>query len=618
MKRTVFFALVLVVSLALAGCGKVDSGDAPVLSGGSGSAAEGGVTEKSEFDQGEGQSGEDVPVHKVEFVDFLVERCVREALGKEWDEDVTEEELSSLRELTISWEKDITLGLDFVNFNRAYIVYVNLADLKYLTDLEELQLDFYPKNTVLENMDTVVNCRQLRSLSIPLQLRGYNYANGYMGKGYRYLKDIFAQLPALERVDFGVTVPGQLQELLQPDEPGKKIVFAENEENIFDWMMIWDDGHNKWPANENAIAEKGVAVISLEDLMHAAEMMEGAEREEYEEVVRQLEDLIVLVGKGESFDCEILVEFKNIKTLVIVGMSSVAIQPPASQVVHLETLAELPCLGALSLYNVETDLAGLAEYPSLRELCLTFCNSQETFGLQRLPLLRELSIIGISDKKGMHVSWPELWENMPELCYFNGYFVGVDSGSIPDIFADGKEMAKLETLVLGCTGGLSEEAFMNDILSQIPEELSLKTLFLNMSYERGTINLERVKCDGSLENFFCNSQAEHLAEFMDTHPGLVAVRVTNTPEMLDEDSVAVYCNDIINAAVKSPNLSMLDMWWWMRGTFSGEAAYLNSVRGFVDLMSLYEAGIYDDTLQAGAFARDMNVEDYHDGEWMPR
>lgn len=610
-EKTVFFALVLVVGLVLVGCGKTDE-DARVLSGSSGSAAEGGAMEDPGSGQREGQAGEDVPVHKVKFEDFLVERCVREALGKGWDEDVTEEELSSMRKLTLSWEKDITLGLDFASYNRAYGGYVNLADLKYLTGLEELQLDFYPKSILLENMDAIANCRQLRSLSMPLQLRGYNYSNGYMGKGYHYLKDIFAQLPALEMVDFGVTVPGQLQELLQPDEPERKIVFAENEESIYDWMMIWDDGH-KWPANENVIAEKGVAVISLDDLMHAAEMKEGAERDEYEEDALQLEDLIVLVGK-ETFDCEMLADFRNIKTLTIVGMSSV-LKPPASQVIHLEALAELPYLGALSLYNLETDLAGLAEFPSLRELYLTFCSSKETFGLQRLPLLRELSIIGISDEKRIHVSWPKLWENMPELRYFNGYFVGVDSGSIPNIFTDGKGMVKLETLVLGCTG---EEAFMNDILAQMPEELALKTLFLYMGSTQGTIDLAQVKCS-SLENFFCNSRAGHLAEFINTHPSLAAVTVREVPETPDEESLAAYYNDIIKAAVKKPDLSMLDIFWRLTvpdGSLSPEGGYQAllpwaKVRKMIDLQPLYQAGIYDDFLQMSVFVKNADMETYY-------
>lgn len=171
--------------------------------------------------------------------------------------------------------------------------------------------------------------------------------------------------------------------------------------------------------NENAMAERGVDVMSLENLMQAAGMKEGAEGDEYAEAAQQLEDVVILVGKGESFDCEILAEFKNIKTLAVVGMSSVTIQSPASQVVHLEALAEIPCLGALSLYNVETDLAGLTEFPSLRELYLTFCDIKEAFGFRKLPLLRELSIIGI-EEAGIHVSWPELWENTPELRFLTG------------------------------------------------------------------------------------------------------------------------------------------------------------------------------------------------------
>lgn len=51
MKKTIFFALVLTVGLALAGCGKADSMDAPVLSGGSDPAAEGGGMESSGFGQ---------------------------------------------------------------------------------------------------------------------------------------------------------------------------------------------------------------------------------------------------------------------------------------------------------------------------------------------------------------------------------------------------------------------------------------------------------------------------------------------------------------------------------------------------------------------------------------
>lgn len=64
MKKTVFAALILAIGLVLAGCGKDDGRDAPVLPGGSGSAAESGTTEESGFDQQEGQAGKDVPAQE--------------------------------------------------------------------------------------------------------------------------------------------------------------------------------------------------------------------------------------------------------------------------------------------------------------------------------------------------------------------------------------------------------------------------------------------------------------------------------------------------------------------------------------------------------------------------
>lgn len=64
MKKTVFAALILAIGLVLAGCGKGDSRDAPVLSGGSGTAVEGGTMESIGSVQREGQAGEDVPVQE--------------------------------------------------------------------------------------------------------------------------------------------------------------------------------------------------------------------------------------------------------------------------------------------------------------------------------------------------------------------------------------------------------------------------------------------------------------------------------------------------------------------------------------------------------------------------
>ena len=604
MKKTVFAVFVLGIVLALAGCSKAGRDDSVLLedSDSQGMEFEGFYVES--YDPQEMEL-EDLSVvnsdsRNVEFEDFLVERCIREALGKSLDEDVTEEELSSLRELTISWEKDITLGLDMVLANCSYTGYVNLADLKYLTGLEVLRLDFYSQQDVFENMDAIANCRQLKSLAMPLPLLGYNsHVSGYMGKGYSYLRDIFAQLPVLEIVDFGVTIPEQLQELLQPDRSERKIVFAESEKSLAD--MVQGTVHNYMEMIEEA---EDILILSSEELMQTE--LTDDEYEKYKGAAQNAEDVFIYLDSGEVFDCEILKDFRNIKTLVICDHGA-SVRSPESQVIHLEALSKLPDLCSLSLYHVQVDFEGCAELSNLRELYLTLCESKGSFVLPKLPLVRELSFIeNNSSESGMYVPWSDIWVNMPELHYFHGSFLSVKNESLPEIFANIPDAVKIETLVLDCRGW-GEEDFMGDILPQITEDLALKTLFFSIT--DGQIDLNQVKCNGSLQNFAYTSRVEpeHLVEFIITHPNLsaVTVRSSSYSEIPDEDVLAAYYNDVIEAAVRNPSLSMLDVFNVMELKMG--TAWVRSL----DMMSLYEAGIYDNSLQLGAFWRDMDVETYY-------
>lgn len=150
MKKTVFVAAVLAINLALFGCGVTDLA---------------GSADKTEREE-DASSSKKV----VEFEDFLVERCVREALGKDWDEEITKKELASIEELAISYQQDMTLGPTLHSVGGAkYCGYVNLEDLKYLTGLEVLRIDFCSQygNTVFENMDAIAHCRKLKSLTMP-------------------------------------------------------------------------------------------------------------------------------------------------------------------------------------------------------------------------------------------------------------------------------------------------------------------------------------------------------------------------------------------------------------------------------------------------------------------
>lgn len=74
----------------------------------------------------------------VEFSDFLVERCVRKKLGKDWDEDITVKDVESITSLTISSIYDPTFSAnDFINHYRkydgvSYLGYIDLIDLNIL------------------------------------------------------------------------------------------------------------------------------------------------------------------------------------------------------------------------------------------------------------------------------------------------------------------------------------------------------------------------------------------------------------------------------------------------------------------------------------------------------
>lgn len=583
MKKTVFAVFVLVVGLTLAGCSN------------SGRNASGSHDRSNSLD--------------VEFEDFLVERCIREALGKSWDEDVTEKELSTLKELTISWKKDVTLGLNVIDFHHEYIGYVNLADLKYLKGLEDLKLDFVGQFTAFENMDAIADCRQLKSLTMPLPLQEYSVSSGYIGKGYSYLRDIFSQLPKLETVDFGVSVPESLQELLQPVESERKIIFAESDNSFINEMYYPMHTHIQLIEEE-----EDILVLSSDELMQ--EELEEDEYEKYKGVAESVEDVFIYVNAGEVFDCETLTDFRNIKTLVICDRSS-SIKGSEPQMMHLEALSALPNLCSLSLYHVQVDFEG-CEFPNLRELYLTSCEVKESFGLLKLPRLRELSLIyNNRNEGGIYVPGSDIWTNMPNLHYFQGSVFSEDSEGLTDILAEMKETAKLETLVLEFIG-LDEKELVSDMLAQITEDMVLKTLFLDSN--KCNIDLEQIKCNDSLENFACTSEAGHLAEFISTHPNLSAVAVSSFSEMSewsDADDGVAYYNNVIKAAVKNSNLSMLAVFDRL-GDISPEIyTQAESFKMLVNthMMSLYEAGIYDGRVQLGAFHWDMDVETYYNDQY---
>ncbi|MCR5728279.1 MAG: hypothetical protein K6G24_12540, partial [Lachnospiraceae bacterium] len=101
----------------------------------------------------------------VDFQDPLVERCVREALGKGEKDPVTKKECADLKELKIDCDKDQTLIWDNVRLSYLRGNYVDLSDLKYLTGLTSLEINNNPAYDMLANLDAVTNCKKLNKLS---------------------------------------------------------------------------------------------------------------------------------------------------------------------------------------------------------------------------------------------------------------------------------------------------------------------------------------------------------------------------------------------------------------------------------------------------------------------
>lgn len=516
------------------------------------------------------------------FEDFLVERCVREALGKDWDEAITAEELASIKELTISWKKGITVGLDPNSYRLAYSGYVNLADLQYLTGLESLKLDFYQKNDIFENLDAIANCKNLKSLAMPLVMDGSNYTNGYVGRGYSYLADIFTDLPALEKVDFGVAIPEQLQKRFLENDPDREIFFAEGGEDFESYIR---KNYQVYFARNSADEEASVKIGTTE------------------EFTLEMEDAVIYVDEGEVFDCKSLLDYKNLKTLVIYNEKFNIRDGASIQVINLESLAKLPYLSSLSLANAKVNLSGIGKLSCLKELYLIGCDMKGTSGLKELSSLRELSIV---TPRGQGVALlSTMWEQLPKLRYFYGHLY-LGNSEANKFFRNIKDAANLETLVLISGDTLD--------VKEALDGLALKTLFLYTS-AASSLDLNDIKHIDSLENLYCPMKADHLARFIEEHPNLTSVSVGGTSWKSEKDLLAYY-NGIIKAASKNENMSMLMIQdgIWTSATTREEWQNIRKqelITENIELLLLHKSGIYDGAVQRGAFMRDIDVQTYY-------
>lgn len=477
----------------------------------------------------------DTKKEPVKFEDFLVERCVREALDKSWDEDILENEAASIKELTIDWKKGMTVGLDLIKYHGRYVGYVNLADLQYLTGLKSLRLDFPPAgNDIFENIDAVTNCKDLEQLAMPLALDGYDHDSGYLGRGYRYWSDIFSKLPRLDKVDFGVTLPADIQEQMS-SSTGRQIAFVQGKDFQEYVAEVSTNGHALWVAEESSNDNERTVITPTE-------------------LSPDVEDAVIYVHKGEVFDCQNLAPCTQLKTLIVYGDNSLKGEPV--QVANMNLLAKLPYLSSVSFVGADINLADFKGIPGLRELYLSMCSIQNISELQNFASLCELYMSCNQHRAAEYASaLSEAWKSLPDLHYFYGCWnmVADEAEAYADeAYGNIKEAENLQTLVLSeMPGGINLDGPV------------LKTLFL-YPVRTGALDLRKLRFNKSLENFFAyiGEPDKYFPEFINTHPNLITAvtAIAGWSDGGDNDAAnAAYYNDVINAAIQNENISWLEI-----------------------------------------------------------
>ncbi len=159
----------------------------------------------------------------VEFVDFTVERCVREELDIDWDEEITVKDVEKVKKLCISSMYDPTFAISdrsLGSHEPIYYGYIDLSDLRKLKNLEELEIDTFGVYDSIVNLDAITECKKLEKLSIPWT--NCSTSSAINPLGYKYWQTIVKELPKLEYLDLGQYF----------DEHMKTIVLAETDNDI--------------------------------------------------------------------------------------------------------------------------------------------------------------------------------------------------------------------------------------------------------------------------------------------------------------------------------------------------------------------------------------------------
>lgn len=366
----------------------------------------------------------------IEFSDFLVERCVRKQLGKDWDEDITVEDVEGITSLTISSIYDPTFSAnDFIrHFGKydgvSYLGYIDLIDLKYLKNLKELKLDTYGFQDSIVNLDVIKECNKLESLSIPWAGSSASMlATNTLG--YKYWQEIIPELPELKYLNLGRYFDKYMIDVMLSETDNKDIEIYTGEKK--EWtqsrhnfyvgiahgydMVTIDDYTEAWDYEYKTVEEKvsGVSFPAIytnlrkywsDEYSAADDPYEGMDNREtlmgkLGELSDDTEDIIIVYDGTGEFDFSVFERFNNLVTLTVVGSTFGKTSDGTSggiTAINLESLSNCKDLQVLNLSGFTGALSDITKIAKLRELSITNCDLSTVDFIGELDNLNELYI----------------------------------------------------------------------------------------------------------------------------------------------------------------------------------------------------------------------------------
>ena len=559
MKKSLLVILSLIIVLIMGACDVEEKNNNSGKTTVSETDSQGEVTTKSNEDDTENNteistenttedtsiddpSLEGIEDTKVEFDSFLVERCARKALGKGWDEDITERELATIKELVIQEVYNPALVADF---ERAYqvddpetggrknvfssdvynLTYIDLADLKYFVNLENLKIDNISTDSMITNVEAITNCKELKQLSVLYNFSGESSKN-FGGVGYLYWAGIIGELPKLEVVDFGTYLDAQAQKVLMSKSQNQNIQFVQYDMDSVGrlyWRHIEavnyinkiDDAtiyNSVWNYEYRGI-EKTSQLIFKNDAQGVFPYIEVNSVEELNSKValldKDIEDIIIKLDYTvENVDFSIFTRFEKLVTLTLINTttSRVVIETwndaeghytydfteyVMPTIVNSSALAANKNLKTISLIGLDGDFTGIAEVSGLRELYLTEC-IVESCDYSKLEKLNSFvyTFSGLSDDL----------LNLKNLNNLRMFMTDIEE--ISDI-VDG--MSGLETLILDRGGYGVEWSELNapNLSNLLLDYSDAKTILIDdefLNRLKGLTNLEVLKVNTSTDD----------------------------------------------------------------------------------------------------------------------